>query len=223
MGYGEGDVAHITRATIHKGKLQTGTPENFYKWRLTFRGLCADQGWEREIADAPNVDDPDKVQDALLQVATGKLRLLGSDPDAFLFPRMLLVTGPLHIVWNSFESACKANPTWPAMKDFLSGVMSVLGHKGLKQRFLEVCMHGSTPEERRLCYGWKFHMVDWKWGYMEKMFELLAAFAPVFLARFDPIAMKKNVGHADATGSHVTMDMNAVESIKKAQAKRVLL
>ena len=37
-------------------------------------------------------------------------------PDLYFFPRLMLVTGPLHILWNAFESSVKSLEMWPAYK-----------------------------------------------------------------------------------------------------------
>jgi len=145
MGHGEGDVAHKAGIIIHKGELFTGAPVLFSKWRWCQRGVCADQGWEREVADSPNVNDTDQVRRALQQLASGEVKLIGSNPEAYLFPCMLFVTGPMHILWNAYETSCTAITRGQKFSDLLGGVLAMLGHKGTRDRFLDVCMKDSTP------------------------------------------------------------------------------
>ena len=83
LGYGEGDVAHKIKLVLHAAKLSAGDGDGLERLRHSVRGMCSDQGWERELCDAPNVTNPDRVQQILADHRSGKNVLLASQPDGF--------------------------------------------------------------------------------------------------------------------------------------------
>ena len=105
----------------------------------------------------------------------GRLELWGSRPEAFWFPNAILVTGPLHIIWNSFERCVTASPIWMSFKEILSAILSFLGHKGLREGFLRTCSSKADPGQRARFKNWKHTVIDWKWEYMEETFRKLSA------------------------------------------------
>ena len=104
-GQGETDLEHKAARTVHTGWMITGCTDSFVSWRQSVRCFCGDQGTERGLCDMPRVDDLEKLQETLQRHLDNPDLLVCSDPDAFFFPRAILVTGPLHIVWKAFEVA----------------------------------------------------------------------------------------------------------------------
>jgi len=220
LGYGEANLANKLRLVLHAAKLLTGTPESLSRWRHSVRGLCADQGVERFIADAPNVSDPSLVEDVLARHHAGQLQLHATEPDSFFLPNAVLVSGPLHVAWNAFESAVKAAPEWEPYKEFLSNVLSFLGHHGLRDRFLRVCMPDATPEQRQHFYSWKHHIVDWKWEYMEEALGRLSLCVDVFLSRLDIAKLKRPIGEHDG---FVGIDLKSLPALEASKANQAML
>ena len=60
--------------------------------------------------------------------------------------------------------------------------LACLGHRMIRHRLLAQCI---PPEHRRLFAGWKWHVVDWKWGYMEDTFRRLSRCISDFFDAFD--------------------------------------
>lgn len=217
LGVGETDLAHKARVLLHTAKLQTGTTAALEAWRLSVRGVCADQGVEHSLVDIAYVEDPDLVARAVENMKKGE-GPEAHDPMAFFFPRAVLVTGPLHIIWNSFQHCVEHTEGWQEYKSFLAAVLAVLGNKGLRERFLEVCVDRSDATTRRALYGWKHRLVSWKWEYMEEVFETLSGTVESFLKLFDGEVLKTPVGFRNGT-SGLAMDPSVVAAIAEAQSK----
>ena len=132
--------------------------------------MCADQGVEKGIADVPNVENPEQIQQILTQVRTGQRQMLATKPDSYFFPVLLLITGPMHILWNSFETAIKMTKGWQSYKPFLAAVLSVLGNRGQRERYMNQCVPAGamTPAERKELYNWPYKLIEWNWHYMEE-------------------------------------------------------
>ena len=181
VGYGEGDVANKVNKVVHVAKLLTGGGETLKSLRWSVRGGCIDQGTEKAICDAPNVTQVANVQATLEAWASDTLKLLASEPESFLFPLMLYVSGPLHIIWNGFERVVKATAQWKELFfPFLSSILALLGNHGFRQRFLQLCMANASPEEKDMFGNWRFKTVDWKWEYMEDTLRKVSVTIMVF-------------------------------------------
>ena len=123
--------------------------------RLSVRGMCTDQGsGERQLVDMPYVDDPALVAMAMEESAETGDRL-SRCAEAFMFPRALWVSGPLHLVWNAFEAAIKESPGWEDIKTQLAHILQFLGHRGLRQRFVRTCLAGEPADVRSLFHSWR--------------------------------------------------------------------
>ena len=218
LAVGETDLDHKGARVVHTGWLITGEADCFHKWRLSVRGVCSDQGTERAIVDMPRVDDVASLHESLdrIRIAGDTSRI--SDADSFFFPNAVLVTGPLHILWNAFESAVKSVEWWPEFQADVSALLSFLGDPGYCDRFMEVCMRGnSTPQERSLFYRIKHKVVDWKWEYMEDSFAALSSCVEVFFEKFDEGKMRTPVGHVQA--SSVGIDPKCLRTITAMQSR----
>ena len=143
------------------------------------------------------------------------------DPDTFLFPRMLLVTGPYHQVWNAYRSAVESNPDWESFRPIVAIFLPLIGNKPLRQRFIVRTMSHASPEQKRLFENWPYSVVDWKWGYMEDVFARLSAADEVFFEYFDIDKFKTPSGHAPA--DHTAVDLKGAEALHalKPEALRV--
>ena len=163
------------------------------------------------------MDDPAALEKMLDDWMAGRNVHLEGRPDLFLFPKMLLVTGPLHQAWNAYKTAVQSRASWTDFKELLSAFLSLLGHKGLRQRFMESCMPKSdtSPEERAVFYNWPYSVVDWKWGYMESAFARLAASVDIFFRVFDLNKFKTPSGHAPTDFNAI--DPKNAEHLEKAK------
>ena len=83
-------------------------------------------------------------------------------------------------------------------------------------------MQGSTPEQRRLFYNWRYSVVDWKWGYMESSFDRIAAALETFFLFFDVVKFRTPTGHSPTNHEVVdipSMTQPLVDAQKKASIK----
>ncbi len=192
LGLGAADISHKLRVLVHHAKLKTGSDRALENWRWTRIGLVTDQGTERLLADSPNILGIQDVEQVLTEYRAGRLELLPSKPENWLFPRLVGVTGPLHIAWNAYETAVKGSAKWDEHETFLRSVLYFLGTKATNQIFLDKCV----PElaERRLFRGWKHHVIDWKWEYMEEAYQKLVKAIDCFFRRFDAKKFLENDG-----------------------------
>ena len=218
LGQGETDLEHKAARVVHAAWMVTGTRPLLDVWRSGVRGFCGDQGTERGLCDMPRVDDLSKVKEVLARHAAAPVQHVASDAASFFFPNAILITGPLHIVWNAFESAVQKVPWWPDLKEATSMLMSFLGHHGIRDRFLELCMKDAQASERRLIYSFKHKTIDWKWEYMEEAFRQLAAAIDTFLLKFDLAKMQTPIGHRE--GSAVSVDAKCLKYIKRLQSRK---
>lgn len=131
-------------------------------------GMLSDQGVERGLADIPNTDDSQKIQELLADTASGKKTMLAAEPETFFWPRLLSVTGPLHIIWNAFARVVQISPEWDGYLNMLKGCLHLLGSAPIRRRFL--ALTPLSPDYRRLIKGFKHKVVDWKWEYMAQVF-----------------------------------------------------
>ena len=214
LGYGETDIAHKVQVLVHTARLLTGSSSALDAWRHSIRGMCTDQGVERSLCDIPFIQDPALVNQVLDDYKANKVPMLGSEPNAFFFPKAVLITGPMHILWNAFEQCVKRTASWPFFQEILSAILAFLGHRGLRERFLQTCFDEGMPGERAVFYNWKHKVVDWKWEYMEEVFAKVSAAISLFLSRFDEQKIKKPIGHVEAAD---TIDPNCLSKITKAK------
>ena len=219
VGYGETDLPHKVRAMLHVARLMTGSISALDAWRLSIRGMCTDQGAERGLCDIPFIADPSHVSQVLSDYQEKKIPMLCSEPSTFFFPKAVLITGPLHIVWNAFETAVKQSPSWPNYKETLAAILHLLGHQGLRTRFLETCFDRAEPGERKYFYNWRYNVVDWKWEYMEEVFVRLSSCISTFLLRFDEEKIKAPV---DKETSADTIAPGCLAKIKLAQSAHLV-
>lgn len=110
---------------------------------------------------------------------------------------------------------CSEQLRWDSFSEFLAAVLAFFGNKGLRQRFLELCMPHASAEEKSCAAGMKHNVVDWKWGYMEESLMRLSASLHV-LKYLDVPKLKRPVGHAveDPT---VAVNMQCIQTLEKAQ------
>ena len=129
LGVGETSLGQKVKRVIHAGKLWAGE-KHWDTFRYGIRGMCSDQGTEKALCDCPNVDKPEHVARALMKMQDPGWDSSPLEVD-WLFPRALWVAGPLHQIWNAFETAIKASPRWNAFEVFLKAMLAFLGHTGI--------------------------------------------------------------------------------------------
>ena len=123
MGYGEGDLAHKLRAMTHAAKVRTGSDTALRAWRWAQVGACTDQGGaDKLLADTPCLTSPDSAAEIARQLMECGSKLSASEIDSYMFPRMIHCTGPLHITWNAYQSACQASEGWGSFEEVLRAV-----------------------------------------------------------------------------------------------------
>ena len=127
----------------------------------------------------PKVTAVADVDRTLVEHADRGVPLSPTNAAAFFLPLALLVTGPLHIVWNAFENAMKGLERWLSFKEFLSAILSLLGNAGLRARFIDKCLRNVEALQCAWFYNWKHHVIDWKWEYMEARFKSLSIRLPL--------------------------------------------
>ena len=220
LGYGESGAVNKMQNVLHMYKILTGTAAALREMRWSIRGVCSDQGAEKKLCDAPNVDRIEDVATVLTAFADGDIKLMGTKPESYFFPVAVWVSGPLHIAWNAFETSCTANTRWQGRQGFhalLKDLLAFLGNRLIRQRFMETCMTGSAAEERALFHNWKHRIVDWKWEYMEETFIQVSASLCTFFKWFDLEKMKKVIGEGDGMAS---IDAACLRNLQQAQQFR---
>ena len=162
LGHSEADLPHNMMAMIHSAKLLTGSKAGFDQWRLSLRAAITDQGIERRLAECPYLESPADFHNAIRAMQHGDTdgggpRIPASMPYAYLFPALVQVTGPQHIIWNAFEASIKHLDGWDSYGTcvalFAQGVL-VTGHclKGLPQSASSPMRKSSSVELGRT--GW---------------------------------------------------------------------
>ena len=104
---------------------------------------------------------------------------------------------------------------WEGFQEFVSAALAFFGNKGVRQRFVDLCMSNASQEEKRSITGMKHKVVDWKWGYMEESLIQLSDAVHV-LKYLDVPKLKRPVGHAieDPT---VAINMKCIQVLEEAQ------
>ena len=134
---------------------------------------------------------------------------------------MLLIHGPNHIDWNAYKTVVQKTEGWERHLEVTTALLSLLGQRGLRQRFLERNMQGSESWERALFHGWSHRVVDWKWGYMEGAFKKLDAAIEVFFDRFDLQQFQTSGGIVPAGDtSEPSIDPKAGRTLAEAKKDR---
>ena len=113
--------------------------------------------------------------------------------------------------------SAKAMASWDTFKPILSSILALLGHKGLRDRYMQTCLSEEPSSVRRLFKNWRFKVVDWKWEYMEKTFAQLSPAIEIFLDRFDEHKLKIPIGAGGPEISAETIDPACLVKIKEAK------
>ena len=107
----------------------------------------------------PKCDNEERIAEVIADRKDNGDELV-RQPDAFFFPRALWVSGPMHICWNAFESACKTSPHWEQTQEVLAAILSFLCHRGLRERFVQVCLHGEPAAVKDEFKYWRHRKSD---------------------------------------------------------------
>ena len=89
---------------------------------------------------------------------------------AFLFPASITVPETLHIMFNGLEESLKSTAVWAPFEEILREVVSFMGDKTLRQRFIAVCVSGSgesSKSDRARLHSFDGHKFDWRWEMLE--------------------------------------------------------
>lgn len=185
------------------------------RWRASIRGICSDQGVEVGLCDLPDISRPEEMM-KLLQSDGPQDLVQVTAGSSYFFPNALLVMGPLHIIWNAFESCISGLKVWPEFRELLSGILGFLGNRGLRRRFVEVCMQDCSADVKSDFDSWRHKVADWKWQYVEETFQRLSPILSLFLERFDAHRIKVPIGHRDASGGNC-IDPGCMSKIEAAK------
>ena len=128
---GKGHSSGLKNAII-VGKIflmESHDDDHFHRTRSCVFGLTTDQGAERSLGDE-GVSVLERFRDRV-----------DNAPGDFLFPKVLLLVGHLHLLFNALEEACKSLPIAVRFFDGLKVLCSFLGNKELRRKFQANCLH----------------------------------------------------------------------------------
>ncbi len=151
---GLGRAGLVKRSTNAPATMHTGTEEAFETKRRRFHGGCSDQGAEAGSGD---------ISVGILPGFRGKYPT--DSPDAYLFPNLLQVPGPMHLLYDALENTVRACPQYKHFLDTLRIILGFVNNKQLRQRFTALCLEDGGPEKRRFQTGATTH-IDWKWEFL---------------------------------------------------------
>ena len=182
LAHGEASLVNKTHGFFQQ-TLNTAGSEGLYRFRWSRVGMITDQGVERGLADIPNVHHMEEIAAALQRVEAGDDLPSAEDAEHFFFPRLLHYTGPLHICWNAFKTQIEQGVGWAEYLLVLRAILYVLGKKSVRRRFL--ALSKVTASQRVLFMNFKKKLVNWKWEYMEEMWQELSACIELFFCVLD--------------------------------------
>ena len=212
LGMGAGDRTHKALAVRHQCLLRTGGGDAMTKFRWSRMSAITDQGTERKLWDIPNISSIEDVTVVRDLVRSAKLQMDASKPEAFMWPRLIVWTGPLHIIYNALKTFVSASPGWEEHLEVLKAVVAVLGNRGAKRRWLALTK--LSPQSRFAFNNFQHQIVDWKWEHMEKLFLDLDDLIENFFACLNVKAMKSSGG---MEGEAQVLDQKALTHIASWQ------
>ena len=133
--------------------------------------------------------DVEAVRD---QVRSAELQMDPSHPEAFIWPRLIVWAGPLHIIYNALQTYVSASPGWDDDLEVLRAVVAVLGNRGAKRRWL--ALSKLSQESRSAFSKFKHQIVDWKWEHMEDLFSDMDVLIVALFACLNVKALKAFAG-----------------------------
>lgn len=156
--YGEADSSHQALDVHHMALMKTGGGTSLTKYRWSRVSMMTDQGRETSLADMPFFTG--NMQHMLHDTEHSVIEMLPSQPESWYWPKVIGVTGPLHICWNAFKKAMVQSEDWQEYKEILKAVLRVLASPYLRRRFRSKAALG--PQESREFDNFRFRMIDWK-------------------------------------------------------------
>ena len=167
LGYGAANLTYKLRNILHGVLKKVGDAKEMDRFRYQVLGWTSDQGTERKLADCAFATEASYEQ--LKKIASSvwleEIPLAGTSArQNYLFPNCLYMPGHLHILQNALEEATKKSTLWGAnFEDGLRAVTGVLNSRGLRQRFVAVCMSAATQTERAMFRGAAKQHISWRW------------------------------------------------------------
>jgi len=158
-------------------------------WRLSCRGVNADQGTETKMKFVPAVHDSDhaeKVEEAINALRRGE-RKFEHVQDLLYFPRILGISDHCHIYWGALKRAVEELPEWPQHNKGLTSLCHTFGDRSRSEWFVNHCMKNASEAQRRLIMCFHQHHVDWRWETLEDLEESLNYVYPVAKKFFCPV------------------------------------
>ena len=209
-GRGEGSRAHKVLALKHQCSLRAGVGQGFERFRWSRYAAIADQGIEKKMWDVPNITDVHA-----LDTVTCHLEHEVADPanpDAYMWPRVLVWTGPMHIIYNALQTHVEGSEGWSEYLEKLRAVLSVIGDKSVSRRFL--ALERIVGPLRAALKAFSHNIVDWKWEYMEELFLHLDPIVEDFFQVYNAKALRAASG---VEGSEQVLDQKGMMLLEKCK------
>ena len=81
----------------------------------------------------------------------------------YLFPSVLTIPEMLHSIFNSLKEALESSEGWPPFESILRSLVTTVGSRMWRDRFIALCMADALTSERRLMRAFDGHKFDWRW------------------------------------------------------------
>jgi hypothetical protein len=207
LGYGASHLAYKWRNFFHEACLQCQDEPSLKAWRHSVTGFTSDQGTERKLADSAlacevNKESIAKFCQELVNGLASLDRSENSDAssDYYLLPNCLYMPGHQHILFNSLKSAVLKSKLWgPKYVEGLRALLSFLGDRPLRQRFIATCMGHAPSYEAKAFVSFSKELLDWRWESLGQILSNLTPVMPIILKYWNFDRMKS--GHLDSLGT----------------------
>ena len=135
----------------------------------TVSGWLADQGVDLGVGDCPNAGS-DGIAGLIERLKAGDVgdRVSREELRAgYFLPSAVTVPEMLHILFNGLKEALESSEGWKPFEPILRDLVTTLGSRMWRDRFLGLCMAGAPKPERRLMRSFDGHKFDWRWEVLE--------------------------------------------------------
>lgn len=185
LGWGQSGAEQKFAKLVHSAILENGV-SGMSSWRESTRGFLSDQGVERMLADMPNLlcENTEQLRAKLRQLQTGGLTFGDRHTVAdYFWPSALGVHGHAHMIFGALEEAVTSLAQWPVLDKSIRLLTRFLKERGLRERFVAICMVNATPQERAVLANWEGKRFDWRWENLAKTLAQVCRVLPV-VSRF---------------------------------------
>ena len=206
LGYGAGNLAFKFRNIVHSILLKCNTSDELQEYRESVVGFTSDQGTERKLADCAfavklNLESLKQIAHA---VHEEELPLASEETlQSYMFPYCLIMFGHIHMLMNGLEHAVLSSKMWGSnFSDGLQALLTFLNSKGLRQRFVALCMAHAPLTHKKMFDNFSKQHLDWRWESLANLLNHIVPLIP-FLIQYWTIETMRgedsaNVGTIDA-------------------------